>query len=200
MRLIPINQEAEDQLKTEMKRKIFLDNVEQFINSYNQGLLSKGNDKVKEVGEAIRDTYRNVEYSQRYITVLSEEETALSGIEELIGYWKFIAALKSLATQMVEEGYDYEDRIIFTEENRGYPLVIDPMDSTKLNRHTSGRTLAGSFEEVAENPFLVDIREIYDDDSGMVAFRLSNILSIDASFVLSLYDYIVDSASNAVSE
>lgn len=198
MRLIPISEEAENNLKTKMKNKIFLDNVPQFINSYNQGLLARNNDIIKEIGEDIQHTYRNVDYNQRYITILSEEESALTGIEELIKYWKFISALKSLAEQMVEEGHINEDRIIFTKEQRGYPLTVDPMDESKLTRHISNRTLASSFEEIAENPFLVDIREIYDDDSGMVAFKIQNILNIDDSFILRLHEFIVNSATDAV--
>lgn len=124
MRLIPISEEAENNLKIKMKNKIFLDNVPQFINSYNQGLLARNNDIIKEIGEDVQHTYRNVDYNQRYITILSEEESALTGIEELIKYWKFISALKSLAEQMVEEGHINEDRIIFTKEQRGYPLSL----------------------------------------------------------------------------
>lgn len=193
--LIPVSQEAKEQVEAKLRDKLSFTDVGQFINFYNQGFLSSSNKTVKDLADLIVQSYSNVESSSKYLTILSPQETAVDGIAELVNEWKFITAIKSLAEQMLNESYTEEDRIIFQANTGAVPLVMPPDGSPNPKKHWSNRKLAKSFNEVSDNLFLQDIKETY---ANYIAFKIGLLIQIDDSFVLDLKNFIVESARESV--
>ena len=199
-KLIPISQEADLEIKEKLEKRLGLRDIEQFINFYNQGLLAVNNQTIKDFADEISASYSNIDKNRNYMSIMSEEETTVIAIQDLMKEWKFITAIKSLAEQMLAEGYSEEERIIFQEQDYGYPSVVDPQDNTQLKRHWSSRKLADSYQDIVENMFLEDIKEQYDDEGSVVAFKIEDVLLIDDSFILGLKEYIVSSAKESNSK
>lgn len=202
IKLIPVSQEADNYIRRELEKSTGLTDVEKFISLYNQKMYQANNQKIAEIIELIEKSYINVESNKNYITIMSEEESVLVHLGVLIKQWKFISALKSLAVQMLNEGYPTFERIIFERKKGGYPFIIDPNDNAKLKKHWSNKALTQDYKgEIEENPFLVNIREEYSDreDGSMLAFEIGTVAQIDDSFVLSIRDYIAEEANKAIS-
>lgn len=193
-KLLPINNEADEKFKRKLNQVLGIDEVEKFINFYNLGLLSTNNKAIKGLAEDVQDSYRNIEINRKYISVLSEQETAVTAIEQLMHEWRFVTALKSLANQMLNEGYSPEDRIIFTKKNKAIPNVLDPENTDKLIKHWSNRSLADNYDDIKNNMFVEGIKENYDEEGNTVAYKIASIIQIDDSFVLDLEQFIVDAA------
>lgn len=196
IKLLPINEEKDREFKDLLNRQLGMNDIDKFIIFYNKRILSDNNSIVKELAEKLEENYRNVELNRKYISLMSEEETAVLAIESMMNYWRFITSLKSIANQMVAEGYETHTRIIFSQKQGGYPLVFDPNDETELKRHWSNRVLASDFEnQIKNNPFLSGIIEdLSNGEEDLVAFRIADVLAIDDSFIKDLRDYIAQAS------
>lgn len=194
IKLLPINEEKDREFKQLLERQLGMDDVEKFIIFYNKRILSDNNSIVKGLAEKLQENYRNIDLNRKYISLMSEEETAVIAIETMMNYWRFITGLKSIANQMISEGFEEQERIIFTERQGGYPLIVNPEDDTELKRHWSNRVLASNFkDQIKNNPFIVNIREdLSTDEESTVAFRVGDVIQIDDSFIIDLKSYIAE--------
>ena len=203
IKLIPVSHEADQNTRAELESVTGISDVEKFIFLFNEGMYDSKNEKIKHILDEISATYRNIDSNKKYISIISEEESAITSIEELIKHWKFICSLKSLATQLIQEGYPDYERIIFEEKQGGFPNLVDPKDNSKFRRHWSNKSIATNYrDEIATNPFLAEIIEDYSDnnDESIVAFPISVVSQIDDSFVLDIRDFIIQSAKEAKPE
>lgn len=201
MKLIPVNENLENEVLAELEKTTGLNSVEKFISLYNQNMYQASNARIQELLELLQVAYTNIETGKKYIAIMSEEETILISLQELLKEWRFISSLKSLAMQMLAEGSAEFERIVFNKKNGGIPLIVDKDDNTKLKRHWSGKSLSNDFErEIKGNTFLVNLMEDYSKDGSMntVAFEIGKLALIDDSFVISMRDYLVKSANETV--
>lgn len=197
MKLIRVDENAEQRALKELKKVTGLSDIETFISLYNQNMYQSNNDKIKSLLDTIQDCYRNIDTSKKYITIMSEEEIAIVSIQQLLQEWKFIASLKSLAVQMKSEGSEDFERIIFAKSKGCYPHIVDPSDNSQLQRHWSGKSLANDFDsEIRDNSFLGNLVEDYSGDGSYttVAYEIGKVVNIDDSFILKMRDHLVESA------
>lgn len=190
--IIPRNAEVHKRIQNKCKTLTGNDDVERFIYFFNENLLNKENNSIKDLADEITYSYSNVFMSNNYLVIQSEEEVAVDYIFELIEIIRFVTKLKSLAQQMVRESFSVHERIIFKRDTAGTPHIIDPKDNKNIRRHWTRMSLSSNYDDVVyNNPYLIDIQEIYDKEGDFVAFEIEKILNIDTSFVLELKNIII---------
>ena len=98
----------------------------------------------------------------------------------------FVATLKRIAQDIINDNYPEDTLIVFTEKDANVVQIYDPTSTSEELIHYEGaERLRNANKAIASNPFLLSNVEIYPygEDGEGISFRIIDILRIDTSFI-----------------
>lgn len=191
IRLIPINENQDLYCRREFQKHSLLTSPEKFIYLVNtKSIPTEDSSLVKQMLQLLKGSYINLVYWKDRIEIISEERAAIYGIQELLDKMVIAIKLKELAANLIEQGSDPNEYIIF-KRGHPFPYVVHPENDKKLFRLKPEDSPFGWNDLVEECPFLWSIQEVHPENNDFLIFRLSTIMKLDTSFPIELKDYLL---------
>lgn len=123
MKLSATNQAAAEALETEFAQTLF-QNAEQFVQTYNSGMVNKRNSAIAELAAKVEDVYRNIELSGGELTAISTDAISLNEIGEAYARWSVIVATRNAIRDFTTTDSQVESFIISDEHKKGYLVAV----------------------------------------------------------------------------
>lgn len=184
MNHIPINKEKAEQFEERLGRHLLYRSTDNFMTIYNNNLINKSNDEIEKVAREITDTYKNISLVNRKFIVKSKEEVIAEEFEVLFPHIAFIANLKRIATDILNDNYPEDTLIVFTEKDQNLVQLFDPT-SEEIIPYEGAERLRNANKAIASNPFLANNVELqpYGEEGEGISFKAVDILQLDTSFI-----------------
>ena len=182
MDFIPINEELAQEFEDRLSKNLLYRSTDNFIAIYNNKLINRSNDEIDKVAKEVVETYKNISLVNRQFIVKSKEEVIADEFEVLFPHIAFIATLKRIAGDILNENYPEDTKLVFNEENKNTVLVYDPT-SEEVKEYEGAERLRNANESIATNPFLQSAVNIEGFGEDGIAFRALEVLQIDTSFI-----------------
>lgn len=188
-KFIAVSEQARDNLDRDLAATTF-GTVDNFITLYNEGLINKSADLVREILPKLIDTYKDVEEKSRMIIFLDPAEVYLNESMELLEPWQLITKIKREVSTAMESGQlnDY-DQILFTDKETGYLCkMVEKEDGSR------GYVKIG-VEKLFYNP--EGVEEVFEEYSttgeggeGNYSFNVTDFTHLDDSFIQQIHNLI----------
>ena len=182
MDFIPINEELAQEFEDRLSKNLLYRSTDNFIAIYNNKLINRSNDEIDKVAKEVVEIYKNISLVNRQFIVKSKEEVIADEFEVLFPHIAFIATLKRIAGDILNENYPEDTKLVFNEENKNTVLVYDPT-SEEVKEYEGAERLRNANESIATNPFLQSAVNIEGFGEDGIAFRALEVLQIDTSFI-----------------
>lgn len=184
MNYIPVNKEKAEKFEEKMSKNLLYRSTDNFMTIYNNNLINKNNDEIDSIAKEITETYKNISLLNRKFIVKSNEEVISEEFEVLFPHIAFVATLKRIAQDIINDNYPEDTLIVFTEKDANVVQIYDPT-SEELIHYEGAERLRNANKAIASNPFLLSNVEIYPygEDGEGISFRIIDILRIDTSFI-----------------
>lgn len=186
MNYIPVDKEKAEKFEEKMAKNLLYRSTDNFMAIYNNNLINKNNDEIDSIAKEITETYKNISLLNRKFIVKSNEEVIAEEFEVLFPHISFVATLKRIAQDIINDNYPEDTLMVFTEKDANVVQIYDP-DSTseELIPYEGAERLRNANKAIASNPFLLNNVEIhpYGEDGEGIAFRVIDILRVDTSFI-----------------
>lgn len=186
MNYIPVDKEKAEKFEEKMAKNLLYRSTDNFMAIYNNNLINKNNDEIDSIAKEITETYKNISLLNRKFIVKSNEEVIAEEFEVLFPHIAFVATLKRIAQDIINDNYPEDTLMVFTEKDANVVQIYDP-DSTseELIPYEGAERLRNANKAIASNPFLLNNVEIhpYGEDGEGIAFRVIDILRVDTSFI-----------------
>lgn len=182
MEFIPYNQEVAQKFEEEMSKNLLYRSTDNFIAIYNNQLINRNNDEIDKIAKTIVEVYKNVSLVNRQFIVKSKEEVIAEEFEVLFPHISFIATLKRIAQDILNDNYPEDTKMVFTESDKNVVLVFDP-SSEELKPYEGAERLRNANESIATNPFLLNNIDLEEYGEDGIAFKVVDLLKLDTSFI-----------------
>lgn len=194
---IPVNEDSEDKINGLLKKQRLFGSVDQFIHLYNEGIINVNKNEIKEIAKEIEASYQNIILQRNKLYVKSAEETYVERAMLFLSAWTTVAALKRIATEMVEENSDFSTKLIFQEGQPGY-VYLEPeglndwevAEVGDLERYDAAERLTTSKNAIPSNIILSGLIKDYGDTGTMGYISAEDLINIDDSFVKEIHEII----------
>lgn len=201
IQLIPVNGESRDKAGAVLKRHHFgAYSAENFIAMYNSGIFTYTNPIIKNIALAIEENFVNVTISRgNKIIVKSAEEVACENAMTLLKDWKVAVKLKRFASILLDDSYDPDTRITFSEDKPGIPqceIWNAETNRSELVPHWASEKLIGKNADLANNVLISPLARDYEENEeklGDVYFRIEDLIDIKDEFILEIERIILSS-------
>lgn len=183
---IPYNQEESAQLNHELSKTLF-NNVENFIQFYNSGMIAKRSDEVTEIVKQVVDTYKNIEEKGGQLIFLSTAEVYLEEIIQNLEPWNYLVKIK----REVEEARDEDELNQGTllafgkEDNIGYLLKLVDKDDKRVAERIGAEKIFTRANQI--KPIFEKFSSVGQSDGKFYYFRASDFLNLDTGFIEKIY-------------
>lgn len=182
MEFIPYNQEVAQKFEEEMSKNLLYRSTDNFIAIYNNQLINRNNDEIDKIAKTIAEVYKNVSLVNRQFIVKSKEEVIAEEFEVLFPHISFIATLKRIAQDILNDNYPEDTKMVFTESDKNIVLVFDP-SVEELKPYEGAERLRNANESIATNPFLLNNIDLEEYGEDGIAFKIVDLLKLDTSFI-----------------
>lgn len=184
MNYIPVDKERAEQFEERMQRHLLYRSTDNFMTIYNNNLINKSNDEIDKVAKEITETYKNISLVNRKFIVKSNEEVIAEEFEVLFPHIAFIANLKRIAKDILNDNYPEDTLMVFTESEQNVVQLFDPTSET-LVPYEGAERLRNVNKAIASNPFLIKNVEMipYGEDGEGISFKAIDVLRLDTSFI-----------------
>lgn len=191
--LIPVNVRKEEALSVELAKTPIFGSVEQFIDSFNSGMLTSKNETVADMAELITNTYRNIVLHKSRLIIKDHEEVACENITTLFEGWRILTSLKRLAAQLVSEDYPEDTKIVFNDKLQGTPQVetFDKNHETLLIQHWACEKLIAKTELLAKNLVVRPYIHDYTDEQSCY-FNVVDLVDLDTAFIIDIENTVLE--------
>lgn len=182
MEFMPIDEEISREFEERMAKNILFRSTDNFIAIYNNNLVNKSNDEIDAIAREIVEIYKNVTLSSRQFIVKTKEEVIAEEFEVLFPHIYFIATLKRIAQNIINENYPEDTKFVFTESDANLVQLYDPSIGETV-AYEGAERLRNANKAISTNPFIranVHI-EGYGEDG--ISFNVIDILRLDTSFI-----------------
>ena len=180
---IPRDKQRAEEFEQRLSENIMFRSVDQFISVYNSRIINVNNDEIDKVAKEIVDVYKNIELSNKKFIVKSAEEVTADEFEVIFPHISFIATLKRIAKDVLQDGYPEDTLMVFTESKSNVVHLHDPTHEEGLIQYEGAERLRNANEAIATNPFLASSVNMGDDGEDGVAFLATEVIAIDTSFI-----------------
>lgn len=188
MKLMAHNENAENKVAQEIGETIF-SNAENFVKSYNSGIINVRNEVINSYAQLINDSYKNLELKNYHFDVISETEVSLKELKNIIDQWNILVKLKRKIAEN-SKNIGEQRSVNFYLEGKYSGLILlengeeyDSLDEEKIFIKTE----APIFVKAIENNLS---SESYASDGSMIQIDLEAIRNLDESFISRLYNSI----------
>lgn len=182
MEFIPYNQEVAQKFEEEMSKNLLYRSTDNFIAIYNNQLINRNNDEIDKIAKTIVEVYKNVSLVNRQFIVKSKEEVIAEEFEVLFPHISFIATLKRIAQDILNDNYPEDTKMVFTESDKNVVLIFDP-SVEELKPYEGAERLRNANESIATNPFLLNNIDLEEYGEDGIAFKIVDLLKLDTSFI-----------------
>lgn len=182
MEFMPYNKEVAQKFEEKMSKNMLYRSTDNFIAIYNNQLINKNNDKIDKVAKDIVEVYKNVSLVNRQFIVKSKEEVISEEFEVLFPHISFIATLKRIAQDILNDNYPEDTKMVFTEDDKNVVLIFDP-SVNDVKPYEGAERLRNANESIATNPFILNNINIEEYGEDGIAFNAIDLLSLDTSFI-----------------
>lgn len=184
MNYIPFDRERAEQFEERMQRHLLYRSTDNFMTIYNNNLINKSNQEIDKVAKEITETYKNISLINRKFIVKSNEEVISEEFEVLFPHVAFVATLKRIAQDILNDNYPEDTLIVFTEKEQNVVQIYDPT-SEGVIPYEGAERLKSANKAIASNPFLANNVEMYPygEDGEGISFKAIDILQLDTSFI-----------------
>lgn len=197
MDYILVNEQAGEQVKAAIEKQRIFGSVDQFILLYNEEVINTKKKEIKDIASLIEKSYSNVILQKNKFYVKSKEETYLDQEVFVLNAFKVVAALKRIAQNIIDDGYESDTKLILLDKKPGVVLIesLDEDDNSPqgLEQYPAAEQIVKNNKEIASNPFLINLINDYgyeDDDKGAY-FNVYDLVNIDTSFIENIHQIIV---------
>ena len=180
---IPRDKQRAEEFEQRLSKNIMFRSVDQFISVYNSRIINVNNDEIDKVAKEIVDVYKNIELSNKKFIVKSAEEVTADEFEVIFPHISFIATLKRIAKDVLQDGYPEDTLMVFTESKSNVVHLHDPTNEEGLIQYEGAERLRNANEAIATNPFLASSVNMSDYGEDGVAFLATEVIAIDTSFI-----------------
>lgn len=187
MEFVPYNNEVAQKFEEGMAKNMLYRSTDNFIAIYNNQLINRNNDEIDKVAKMIVEVYKNVALINRQFIVKSKEEVIAEEFEVLFPHISFIATLKRIAQDVLNDNYPEDVKMVFTEADKNMVLIYDP-SVEQIKPYEGAERLRNVNEAIASNPFLLNNIELEDYEDNGVAFKAIDLLTLDTSFIADIGD------------
>ena len=187
MEFVPYNNEVAQKFEEGMAKNMLYRSTDNFIAIYNNQLINRNNDEIDKVAKMIVEVYKNVALVNRQFIVKSKEEVIAEEFEVLFPHISFIATLKRIAQDVLDDNYPEDVKMVFTEADKNVVLIYDP-SVEQIKPYEGAERLRNVNEAIASNPFLLNNIELEDYEDNGVAFKAIDLLTLDTSFIADIGD------------
>lgn len=193
MNYIPVDRERAEQFEERMQRHLLYRSTDNFMTIYNNNLINKSNDEIDKVAKEITEVYKNISLVNRKFIVKSNEEVIAEEFEVLFPHIAFIANLKRIASDILNDNYPEDTLMVFTEKDPNVVQVHDPT-AEKLVQYEGAERLRNANKSIATNPFLANGVEMhpYGEDGEAICFKAADVLQLDTSFITDIGELLED--------
>lgn len=182
MEFIPVNEEVAMEFEERMSKNILFRSTDNFIAIYNNNLVNKSNDEIDSMAKEIVEVYKNVALSSRQFIVKTKEEVVAEEFEVLFPHIHFIATLKRIAQNIINENYPEDTRFVFTESDANLVQIHDPSIDEAV-AYEGAERLRNANKAISTNPFIRSNVHIEGYGEDGISFRVVDILRLDTSFI-----------------
>ena len=182
MEFMPYNNEVAQKFEEGMAKNMLYRSTDNFIAIYNNQLINRNNDEIDKVAKMIVETYKNVSLVNRQFIVKSKEEVIAEEFEVLFPHISFIATLKRIAQDILNDNYPEDVKMVFTEADKNVVLIYDP-SVEEIKPYEGAEKLRNVNESIASNPFLLNNIELEDYEDNGISFKAIDLLTLDTSFI-----------------
>jgi len=194
---LPFDVEVAKQFEEKMSKNLLYRSTDNFIAIYNNNLINRSNSEIDKVAKKVVEIYKNVSLVNRQFIVKSKEEVISDEFEVLFPHISFIATLKRIAKDILNENHPEDTKMIFTEENKNIVHIYDP-SSESIRPYEGAERLKSANESIATNPFLVNIKlEPWGDEGTGISFKAIDVLTLDTSFIMAIGELLNKYTSNS---
>lgn len=193
---IPVTKELKEQVEKDLKKKFSLTEVDPFINMFNSKVLDPKNLTVSDMANNIQNAYKNIVMLNGKLVVETDIELGIKNSIRLLEDWNVLINIKRLAGLLINEDYDPETKIVFTDDKAGVPMVeiVKEDGRTLLERHWASEKVVAKTEDIANNIFAGALLKDYNEEGTACYFDIADIIDIDDSFVLEVEKMILKSS------
>lgn len=186
---IPYSEEKAEKLSQQLSGTLF-NNVENFVNFYNSGIIAKRSDEIVELTKEVVGTYKNLEEKGGLIVFLSEAEVYLSETFELLTPWTFVVRIKRELSDIKNEGKIKDDTIIAFSKNTdfGYALKLSKKDDQNILTKIGNEKIFTKEHQLSE--IFDKFSSIKQSDDENYYFRASDFLNLNDSFITQIHNEI----------
>lgn len=180
---IPANHEAAARFEEKLAGNILFQNTDNFMAIYNNNLVNKSNEEVDAIAKEIVEVYKNVVLSSRQFLVKTREEVVADEFEVLFPHIAFVATLKRIARDIINENYPEDTKFVFTESDANLVQIYDPL-ADEVVEYDGAERLRNANKAISTNPF-INSENVHIEGFGEdgIAFRVTDILRLDTSFI-----------------
>lgn len=188
-KFIVVSQQAKEEFDTEISSTPFK-SVEEFINFYNSGIISKRAPLVTELLAGLKVTYKDIEEKSGQIIFLDPAEVYLQEVLEELQPWKLITKIKREVQTALENGkINDSSALVFSPASTGYLCRVE--------RNEEGENLAERIgvEKLFTKP--EDVKEVFEKYSstgeggdGTYYFYTSDFSSLEDNFIQHIHSLI----------
>jgi len=189
MDFLPFDKTTAENFEEKMSKNMLYRSTDNFIAIYNNQLINRSNEEIDKVAKTIVEVYKNVSLINRQFIVKSKEEVIAEEFEVLFPHISFIATLKRIAQDILNDNYPEDTKMVFTETDKNVVLVYDPSTGEE-KAYGGAERLKNANQAIATNPFIlneVELEEFGEDGEG-VSIKVMDILQLDTSFITDIGD------------
>src|SRR5690554_2510759 len=103
MNYIPVDREKAEKFEEKLAKNLLYRSTDNFITIYNNNLINKNNDEIDSIAKEITETYKNISLLNRKFIVKSNEEVIAEEFEVLFPHISFVATLKRIAQDIIND-------------------------------------------------------------------------------------------------
>lgn len=198
---IPVNQEAENQVKELISKQRIFGDVDQFIHLYNEAFINVNKKEIKDLANLIANSYSNVILQRNKLFVKSADETYVDKALFILESWKLILAMKRVAEDIIADDNPVETKLVFfTDKSRtGYVYLEGELDEEgniteeSFDRYEAAERLTTSETAIPSNIYLKPFIKIYDEIEGAYYIEAYQLINLDTEFIKEI-NRIIDNA------
>lgn len=182
---IPVNEAAQERVENEIKKQGIFGNLDQFILLYNQGFINVSKKEIKELADLIAASYSNIVLQNRKFFVRSAQETYVDQAIFVLNHFSIILAMKRIANELVEDGHDVSEKMVFFSSNPGFVFteVHGEDGEVTYEKYEAAERLTSSKNTIPSNVYLQPLMKDLAGTEDGYYIPLYELVNLDTSFI-----------------
>lgn len=188
---IPVNEQAEREVRELIEKQRIFGDVDQFIHLYNEGFINVNKKEIKDLAAKIASSYSNVMLQRNKLFVKSADETYVNKALFVLESWKMILAIKRVAEDIIADDNPVETKLVFfaDKSRAGYVFLEGDTDEEgnitdeSFVRYEAAERLTTSETAIPSNIYLKPLIQVYEEVKDAYYIDAYQLVNLDTSFI-----------------